>query len=1315
MKTTTRMKQLLLALALASPQLAIGGGNIDLATSFPDEALRNAVASYDYTGDGVLSDEEQGYVTSLSLSSYAITDLTGIELLTSLTSLYVDNNSLTSINLSKLVNLESLYAYDNPGLTTVTISGLEKLRTLTLYNCALTSVSLTGLPNLQGLYIYNNPDLTTLDVSKLTALEYLEAYRTGLTSIDVSGLTKLNRLEVQECPTLTDITAKGCTVLDGLYSYYDENFKALKHLTITGNTAMTSFYAYGDALESLDLTGCTELTYVYAYDKANLTTLKLDGCSKLTQVSVYNNPKFTTFSASGLDVLESLSLNNCDLTSVDLSNMPSLKGLYVYDNANLTTLDVSKLTELTNLAAYNTGLTAIDVSGLTKLRYLEVYNCQALTDITAKGCTVLDGIYSYYDSNFTALKHLTITGSTAITNFQASGEALETLDLTGCTELTYVYAYDKANLTMLKLDGCSKLTSVSVYNNPKFTTFSASGLDVLESLSLNNCDLTSVSLSNMPSLKGLYVYDNANLTTLDVSQLTNLESLSAYRTGLTSIDVSGLTKLSSLEVQECPALADITARGCTALSGIYSYYDSNFPALKHLTITGSEAMTSFSAYGEALESLDLSGCTMKDGGYIYVTDRPNLTSLVLDGCKARSMNIGSNPLLPALDLSKTDIEESLQIYSNPLLETVKLGKTGQLYAYENERLATVDVTALKGLTKVSSTYNNPALTQLDLSACNELEYADIYQNENLETLLVSSPVLNTLYCNKNKLAALDVSNCPALEALYCYDNLLTVLDVTKNTSLKTLNCYNNRLTALDLSKNTSLESASTGQYVDYDLVKLSAKEVGFAVNDSFDTSQIDGSVISVAYTEKPLKLVTVDGVRYCIVHENAATAESDLQDQPIYYRYKTGNEQFPLDFYVTVTGFTKAPSFLKVAPESVKGVYGGTVAEPTLTRSQDYNGTVTYKSANEAVVKVAQDGKLTVVGAGETTVTLSGVETEYRFAPADVTYGVVIEKASPVFKFEKDALEMVIQDEVPANKLDKGVYDGTVVYKSSDEAIAKIAADGKVTVIAAGEVTLTASGEATKNCNEPTAATYKLTIKKRTATLTIASAKVEGVYGGTVEAPALTLNGYDGKPTYATSNDKVVTVAADGKLTIVGAGEATITISAPETASYYAPAEMTYQVVIAKASPEFAFAEESIEVKLSDATVPENELTVGIYDGKVTYTSSDASIAEVDEETGVVTLKSAGVVTITATGAGTANCNGASASYTLKIAVTGDVNGDGKVDVADIGAIIDDMAAGTNAPAADVNGDGKVDVADIGTVIDIMAAQARLQKLMEEQ
>ena len=59
--------------------------------------------------------------------------------------------------------------------------------------------------------------------------------------------------------------------------------------------------------------------------------------------------------------------------------------------------------------------------------------------------------------------------------------------------------------------------------------------------------------------------------------------------------------------------------------------------------------------------------------------------------------------------------------------------------------------------------------------------------------------------------------------------------------------------------------------------------------------------------------------------------------------------------------------------------------------------------------------------------------------------------------------------------------------------------------------------------------------------------------------------------------------------------------------------------------------------------------------------------------------------------------------HRTRVKKVGDVNVDFVVDVADIAAIIDYMAAGEGPAEADVNGDGAIDVADVATVIDIMA------------
>jgi hypothetical protein len=55
--------------------------------------------------------------------------------------------------------------------------------------------------------------------------------------------------------------------------------------------------------------------------------------------------------------------------------------------------------------------------------------------------------------------------------------------------------------------------------------------------------------------------------------------------------------------------------------------------------------------------------------------------------------------------------------------------------------------------------------------------------------------------------------------------------------------------------------------------------------------------------------------------------------------------------------------------------------------------------------------------------------------------------------------------------------------------------------------------------------------------------------------------------------------------------------------------------------------------------------------------------------------------------------------------IQGDLNNDGKVDIADAVTVLNIMAAGQYNAPADVNGDQKVDVADLVTILNIMAAQ----------
>ena len=54
------------------------------------------------------------------------------------------------------------------------------------------------------------------------------------------------------------------------------------------------------------------------------------------------------------------------------------------------------------------------------------------------------------------------------------------------------------------------------------------------------------------------------------------------------------------------------------------------------------------------------------------------------------------------------------------------------------------------------------------------------------------------------------------------------------------------------------------------------------------------------------------------------------------------------------------------------------------------------------------------------------------------------------------------------------------------------------------------------------------------------------------------------------------------------------------------------------------------------------------------------------------------------------------------LAVTGDVNGDGEVNIADVNALIDAILVGTAVDRADINGDGEVNIADVNALIDLI-------------
>ena len=120
----------------------------------------------------------------------------------------------------------------------------------------------------------------------------------------------------------------------------------------------------------------------------------------------------------------------------------------------------------------------------------------------------------------------------------------------------------------------------------------------------------------------------------------------------------------------------------------------------------------------------------------------------------------------------------------------------------NNQLTALDLSANTALETLHC--NNNQLTALDMSANTALRNLNCYSNQLTALDVSKNEALVLLNSSNNALSALDVKANTALSALYCYDNQLTALDVSKNMALEEMLCYDNKLTALDVSKNTAL-------------------------------------------------------------------------------------------------------------------------------------------------------------------------------------------------------------------------------------------------------------------------------------------------------------------------------------------------------------------------------------------------------------------------------------------------------------------------------------------------------------------------------
>ena len=505
-------------------------------------------------------------------------------------------------------------------------SSSESLKTFTAQGCSvLTTFDLSACSQLTDVNAAGSGHVATLLVSKSVRNLNLNGTAIVMISEDIfgwaGGAIQLETLTAQNCRFLTGAILLAC---DKLESADFTGSSALRALTLVGDPVRDGeeIVGYGDyaaSLKTLTLVGCAQLVeLVYPGTSGEsghalgLETLNLSGCTALTNIQCQRNSltsltlpaphanlrnlycqdnglggtldvsgftgmvnlncdsnRFTHVRAAGAASLAYLNCDNNEITSLNLSGCTSISML-LCENNDLTALDIGDAQDsLYWLNCANNSITALDfdiVPGFQKLQYLYCQN-NALTSLRMVSCASLETVNC--SNNTASLTKVEVLHCEALRYLNASGNPLETLDISGCTgmaDLPFIGGSERT-LQQYIANGCTLLGS-----NEGILYL---GGDVFEG------GITEIDVRGCAALQQLYCQGQA-LTEMDVSGCAALTVLNCeyQRSG-------GDPSLDVIRITGTPSTLVLFGYGNPRVS---SFVESNGRAVTFAVIVGEPAL-----------------------------------------------------------------------------------------------------------------------------------------------------------------------------------------------------------------------------------------------------------------------------------------------------------------------------------------------------------------------------------------------------------------------------------------------------------------------------------------------------------------------------------------------------------------------------------------------------------------------------------------------------------------------------------------------------------------------------------------------------
>ncbi|TVZ54771.1 putative secreted protein (Por secretion system target) [Lutibacter sp. Hel_I_33_5] len=275
------------------------------------------------------------------ITSYGISDFTGIEAFTNLTSLTCKNNELTSLNVSALTNLTYLDCSSNQNYG-VTIQSFPGIGTLVLPSSGSLETLITNNNNLTSLDLQQQTSLTTLNLgsNRVTMLDAL--MQTSLVSL-VCNSNNMNTLILPNTNSLTTINT---------------SFNKITSLDTSPYTSLVSLVCNNNLINSLLLPNTNTLTTLKCYIN-QIPSLDIINNVGLTHLDCRNNPLLSL----NLTQNTALTVLNCSatqLSSLDLTTNTLLNTVACGGN-QISSLDLSRQTNLNTLYCNSNQLTSLNI------------------------------------------------------------------------------------------------------------------------------------------------------------------------------------------------------------------------------------------------------------------------------------------------------------------------------------------------------------------------------------------------------------------------------------------------------------------------------------------------------------------------------------------------------------------------------------------------------------------------------------------------------------------------------------------------------------------------------------------------------------------------------------------------------------------------------------------------------------------------------------------------------------------------------------------------------------------------------------------